>query len=81
LIKIKSKLILLIIRKEFKMKNKKTLDQIRAMKIPKHINFNDTKLLKKIISKSFLSEGNGKWYANGGYDILINMDNTIVGLS
>ena len=63
------------------MKSKKTLDQIRRMKIPKHINFNDTKLLKKIISKSFLSEGNGEWYANGGYDILINMDNTIVGLS
>ena len=45
------------------------------------INFNDTKLLKKIISKSILARGNGRWYANGGYDILISMDNTIVGLS
>ena len=63
------------------MKNKKTLDQIRVLKIPKHINFNDTKLLKKIISKSILARGNGRWYANGGYDILISMDNTIVGLS
>ena len=63
------------------MKNKKTLDQIRGLKIPKHINFNDTKLLKKIISKSILARGNGRWYANGGYDILISMDNTIVGLS
>ena len=63
------------------MKNKKTLDQIRRLKIPKHINFNDTKLLKKIISKSILARGNGRWYANGGDDILISMDNTIVGLS
>ena len=63
------------------MKNKKTLDQIRRLKIPKHINFNDTKLLKKIISKSILTRENGRWYANGGYDILISMDNTIVGLS
>ncbi|MFL3008898.1 MAG: hypothetical protein ACJZ14_05925 [Candidatus Neomarinimicrobiota bacterium] len=63
------------------MKNKKTLDQIKSLKIPKHINFNDTKLLKKIISKSILARGNGRWYANGGYDILISMDNTIVGLS
>ena len=63
------------------MKNKKTLDQIRRLKIPKDINFNDTKLLKKIISKSILARGNGRWYANGGYDILISMDNTIVGLS
>ena len=63
------------------MKNKKTLDQIKSLKIPKHINFNDTKLLKKIISKSILAKGNGRWYANGGYDILISMDNTIVGLS
>ena len=64
-----------------KNKNRKTLDQIRKMRIPKHIDFKDTKLLKKIISKSFLSKGNGKWYDNGGYDILIKMDNTIVGLS
>jgi len=63
------------------VKNKKTLDQIRKMKIPKYINFNDTQLLKKIISKAILSKGNGKWYANGGYDILIIMDNTIIGLS
>ena len=63
------------------MKSKKTLDQIRKMKIPKHIKFNDTKLLKKIVSKSILAKGNGRWYANGGYDILISMDNTIVGLS
>lgn len=63
------------------MKNKKTLDQIRKMKIPKYINFNDTQLLKKIISKAILSKGNGEWYANGGYDILIIMDNTIIGLS
>ena len=63
------------------MKNKKTLDQIRRLKIPKDINFNDTKLLKKIISKSILARGNGRWYVNGGYDILISMDNTIVGLS
>jgi len=63
------------------MKNKKTLDQIKSLKIPKHINFNDTKLLKKIISKSILARGNGRWYANEGYDILISMDNTIVGLS
>ena len=63
------------------MKNKKTLDQIRRMKIPKHINFNDTKLLKKIVSKSILVKGNGRWYANGGYEILISIDNTIVGLS
>ena len=63
------------------MKNKKSLDQIRRLKIPKHINFNDTKLLKKIISKSILARGNGRWYANGGYDILNSMDNTIVGLS
>ena len=62
------------------MKNKKTLDQIRKLKIPKHINFNDTKLLKKIVSKSLLAKGNGRWYANGGYDILISMDNMIIGL-
>ena len=63
------------------MKSKKTLDQIRRMKIPKHINFNDTKLLKKVVSKSILAKGNGRWYVNGGYDILISMDNSIVGLS
>lgn len=64
-----------------KNKNRKTLDQIRKMRIPKYIDFRDTKLLKKIISKGFLSKGNGQWYDNGGYDILIKMDNTIVGLS
>ena len=63
------------------MKSKKTLNQIRKMKITKHINFKDTKLLKKIISKSILARGNGRWYTNDGYDILISMDNTIVGLS
>ena len=63
------------------MKSKKTLDQIRRMKIPKHINFKDTKLLKKIVSKSILTKGSGRWFTNGRYDILISMDNTIVGLS
>ena len=63
------------------MKDKKTLDQIRRMKIPRHINFNDTKLLKKVVRKSILAKGNGRWCANGGDEILISMDNTIVGLS
>ena len=51
------------------------------MKIPKRINPNDTFLLKKIVSKGFLQKGNGQWYADGGYDILMKMDSTIVGLA
>lgn len=51
------------------------------MKIPKNINPNDTLLLKKLVSKSFLQKGNGKWFNNGGYDVIMKMDNTIVGLS
>ena len=64
-----------------KTKNRKTLDHIRDMKIPKRINPNDTTLLKKIVSKGFLQKGNGRWYANGGYDVLMKMDSTIVGLA
>jgi hypothetical protein len=64
-----------------KTKSRKTLDHIRDMKIPKRINPNDLTLLKKIVSKAFLQKGNGQWYSDGGYDILLSMDNTIVGLS
>ena len=64
-----------------KTKSRKTLDHIRDMKIPKRINPNDFTLLKKIVSKGFLQKGNGQWYDDGGYDVLMKMDNTIVGLA
>ena len=35
----------------------------------------------KIVSKGFLQPGNGQWYADGGYDVLMKMDNTIIGLA
>mgnify|MGYP006144182173 CR=1 FL=1 len=64
-----------------KTKNRKQrLDHIRNMKIPNYIHHNDTKLLKKIVSKAFLQKGNGQWYEDGGYEMLLSMDSTIVGL-
>jgi len=64
-----------------KKQKKHSLDHIMNMKIPKNINPNDTLLLKKLVSKSFLQKGCGKWFNNGGYDVIMKMDNTIVGLS
>ena len=60
---------------------KQRLDDIRNMKIPKHIDINDIKLLKKIFSKGLLTEGYEDWFCKGGFDTLQSMDKTIVGVA